>query len=144
VIWLEERPAARHRVRVSAEEHADDVLGLLDLALRIRQGPGRGSHEDLGLAHVDEGGHGALFPELHESQRILTRGQRPPGHLQLRVERTAAGSTAAARSLTRLLVTKRRASSEARRSARAALGRPPKRPQKSISKARSKPATGLN
>ena len=84
---LEQRTAARHRLGRAADQHADRVLRLLDLALGLHHRLGGLRHEDLRLADVDHAGDTARLAHLHELQVLLARLERALGDLQLVVER---------------------------------------------------------
>jgi hypothetical protein len=63
---LFERPPALHRPRVLPEQDVDEVLGLHDLALDVRNRPRRGVEQRFRLPHVEDPRHAAVQPRLHE------------------------------------------------------------------------------
>ena len=65
ICWLERAPAL-DRARILSEQGADEVLGLLDLALDLGDGLRRRVEQRLGLPQVEYPGHAAVQPGLHE------------------------------------------------------------------------------
>src|SRR5262245_1144791 len=63
---LSRRAAPGHGVRIPPEQHRNQILGLGDAALDVRNSPGRGVQQDLGLADIDERRHTALVSRRHE------------------------------------------------------------------------------
>ena len=84
---LVERPAARDRPRVAAEQHVDEVLGLFDLPLHFGDRLGRAVVQRLGLAQVEDAGDAAVEPRLHQLDRLRARTHRAPGDVQPQVQR---------------------------------------------------------
>ena len=84
---LHQRKAARHLLGRAADQHADRVLRLLDLALGLHHRLGGLRHEDLRLADVDHAGDTAGLAHLHDLQVLLACLERALGDLQLVVER---------------------------------------------------------
>ena len=73
---------------ITAEQCAQQILLLRELALEIGNGLGGGVNQLFGLAHIEQGGRAVLRQYLREVQGVLARGQRVARDLQREVELT--------------------------------------------------------
>src|SRR4029453_8842204 len=78
--------AARYGGGRPAQQDADEVLGLLDLPLDVRDGLGGPRDQDLGLSHVDQTCHPAFLAAPYQPERLCPRAERAARDLQLLVQ----------------------------------------------------------
>src|SRR5579862_1941364 len=87
---LIQRQAARDRAGIVAEQHADEVLLLLDQPLERDNLTRRAVYQLLGLTDIHERRRATALADLRELQRLLPRIERAPRHVELGVERPQA------------------------------------------------------
>src|SRR3954462_12657419 len=79
--------AAGHPPGESAQQDGDEILLLLDAPFEVGNRPGCRVHELLRLPDVDHRGRAPLLTDAREIERLVARGQRPPGDVELQIER---------------------------------------------------------
>ncbi len=71
---------------IPSEQDVDEILGLLDLTLDLRDRLRRAVEQRLGLAQVEDPGHTAVQPGLHQVAGLLPRGHGTLGDFQREVQ----------------------------------------------------------
>ena len=79
-------PPAGDGAGILSQQDADKVLGLLDLTLDVRDRLGRPVQQGLGLLEVEDPGHTAIQPGLHQLAGILPRDHGAFGDFEVNVE----------------------------------------------------------